>query len=158
MILRRTITRLPIPERVIRVINDWEKLLKTEGFKNNLELWDCMKDKYYWDNKDLYVSDGKVEVEPVNAYPHIPAEISGVPIEYDSQPDEGGVQENRIPTMSYLAAADRANSGLALTPGVSQTTGVELTHNVLDLTDVDDDYDEDLISEVIHKVENVPEN
>ena len=115
-----------------------------------------MKDKYYWDNRDLYVSDGKVEVAPVDAYPHIPAEISGVPIEYDLQPDEGNVQENPIPTMSYLSAADRANSGLASTPGLSQTTGVEPTHNVLDLIDVYDDYDEDLISEVIHKVANVP--
>ena len=100
------------------------------GFKNKLELWDRTKNKYDWENEDLDVSDGKVEVEPVNAYPHIPAEIPGVLMEYDLQPDEGAVQENPIPNMSYLAAAAHANAGLAPTPGVSQTT-------------VDDNDDED---------------
>ena len=63
------------------------------GFKNKLELWDRTKNKYDWENEDLDVSDGKVEVEPVNAYPHIPAEIPGVLMEYNLQPDEGAVQE-----------------------------------------------------------------
>ena len=74
------------------------------------------------------------------------------------QPDKGAVKANPIPTMSYLAASARANAGLALTPGVLHTTGVELTHNVVDLIDTDDYDDEDLRSEVVHKVENVPEN
>ena len=46
------------------------------------------------------MSDGKFEVEPVNAYPHIPAEIPGVLMEYDLQPDEGAVQVTTIPTIS----------------------------------------------------------
>ena len=58
--------------------------------------------------------------------------------------------------MPYLAAAYCANSGLAPTPGVFQTTGVEPNNNVVDLTDADDNDDEDLSSEVVHKVENVP--
>ena len=57
-----------------------------------------------------------------------------------------------------MAAASRANSDLTLTPRVLQTTGVEPTHNVVDLTDVNDDDDEDLSSEVVHKVEDVPES
>ena len=60
VVLRRTITRLPIPERVIKIINDWVKLQKTAGFKNKLEFWGRMKNKYDWDNEDLDVSDGKV--------------------------------------------------------------------------------------------------
>ena len=51
------------------------------------------------------MSDGKVEIKPVNAYPHIPAEVPGVLLESEFQPDEGAVQANTIPTMSYLAAA-----------------------------------------------------
>ena len=60
--------------------------------------------------------------------------------------------------MSYMAAADQANAGLAPTPRVSQTTGVEPIHKFVDLTDADDDDYEDLSSEVVHKLEDVPEN
>ena len=42
-----------------------------------------MKNKYDWENEDLDVSDGKLEGEPVNAYPHIPEEIPGVLMESD---------------------------------------------------------------------------
>ena len=52
-----------MPERVIKVINDWGKSQKTAGFKNKLELWDHMKNKYDWKNEDLDVSDGKVEIK-----------------------------------------------------------------------------------------------
>ena len=94
----------------------------------------------------------------MNEYPHIPAEIPVVLMESDLQPDEGAVQANPIPTMSYMSAAARADAVLASTPQVSHTTGVEHKHNVVDLTDADDDDYEDLSSEVVHKVENVPEN
>ena len=77
----------------------------------------------------------------MNAYPHIPAEIPGVLLESDLQPDEGDVQANPIPTMPYLAASAWSNAGLAPTPRVWQTTVVEPTHNVVDLTDSDDDDD-----------------
>ena len=152
VVLRHTISRLRIPERVIKINNYWGKPHKNAGFKNNLEFWDCMKNKYDWDNGDLDVSDGKFEVEPVGAYPHVPAEIPGVPMESDLQPGEGAVQANPIPKLSYLAEAARANAGLAPATGVSENTGVEQpTHNVVYLTDADDD-DEDLSGEVVHKV------
>ena len=128
-----------MPLRGIKVINDRGESQKTAGFKNELELWDRMKNKYDQENKDLDVSDGKVEIKPVNEYPHIPAEIPGMLLESYLQPDEGAVQVNPIPTMSYIVAPARENSGLAPTPRVLQTTGVEPTHNVVDLTDADDD-------------------
>ena len=53
------------------------------------------------------------------------------------QPDVGPVQAPLVPTMSYLVAAARENTGLAPTTGVPQTTGVGSTHNVADLTDAD---------------------
>ena len=46
VVLRQTITRLPIPERVIKIINNWGKSQNTAGFKNKLEFWDRMKNKY----------------------------------------------------------------------------------------------------------------
>ena len=116
VVLRRTIARFPMPERTIKIINDWGKSQKTAGFKNKLEFWYNMKNKYDWENEDLDVSDGKVEVKPVNAYPPIYAEIPGVLIEYDLNPDKGAVQANHIPTIPCMAAATRVNACLALTP------------------------------------------
>ena len=94
----------------------------------------------------------------MNEYPHIPEKIPGLLMEYDLQPDEGAVQANPIPTMSYMDVAARANAGLAPTPRVSQNTGVETTHKVLELKDSYEDGDENLSSEVVHIVEDVPEN
>ena len=54
--------------------------------------------------------------------------------------------------MSYLAAAARANAGLAPTTGVSQPTGVVST-GVVDLIDATDDNDDNLGTILVPKVE-----
>ena len=82
-VLRRTITRLTMPDRVMNIINDRGKSQKNAGFRNKLEFLDLMKNKYDWENEDLDVSDGNVEFEPANAYSRIPTEIPGVLMEYD---------------------------------------------------------------------------
>ena len=46
------------------------------------------------------MSNVKVEIRPVNAYPHIPAEIRGVRLESDLQPDEGAVKADPTQTIS----------------------------------------------------------
>ena len=83
VVSRRTIKGLPMPDHVIKVVNNWGKSQKNVNFKNRLEFWDRLKQKYDWKNKDLDVSDGKVEVESVSNYPHIPAELPGVRLESD---------------------------------------------------------------------------
>ena len=45
------------------------------------------------------VSYGKVEVEPVNVYPHIPAEVPVLLMKSDLQPDDSAIQANPIPTI-----------------------------------------------------------
>ena len=75
-------------------------------------------------------------------YPHIPAEIPGVQLESDLQPENGAVQNEPVPSMSHLAAAARANAGLAPTIMASQATGVAPTRNSIDLTNEDDDDDD----------------
>ena len=62
------------------------------------------------------MSDGKIEIKPVSAYPHIPEYIPVVLLEYDLPPDEGAVQANPISTMSYLATTSQGNASLAPTP------------------------------------------
>ena len=78
-----------------------------------------MKNKYDWENEDLDLGNGKVEEELVSPFTHIPAEIPGVRMSAHVQLDTGAVEAPLIPTMSYLAAAVRANAGLASTAGVS---------------------------------------
>ena len=111
-----------MPERVIKVINYWGNPQKTADFNNKLQFWDRMKNKYDWENEDLDVVDGKVEIKLVNAYPHIPVDISGVLPESDLQPDEGSIKANPILTMLYLSAAAQENNGLSPNPRVLQTT------------------------------------
>ena len=74
-----------------------------------------MERKYYWENEDLDLGDGKVEEEHVSKFTHIPAKIPGVRMQAHVQPDVGPVQAPPVPTMSYLAAAAGANAGLAPT-------------------------------------------
>ena len=70
------------------------------------------KQKYDWENEDLDLGNGKVEEELVTQFTHIPAEIPGVRMAAHVKPDTGAVEAPPVPTMSYLAAAARANAGL----------------------------------------------
>ena len=121
-VLRRVIRILPMPESVICVVSEWGEIPKNPAFKNKFESWDCLKQKYDWENDDLDMGDGKLEEEHVSEFTNIPAEIPGVHMEAHEQPDVGGVQAPLVPTMSYLAAAAWTNAGLDPTTGVLQTT------------------------------------
>ena len=111
--------RLPMPISIIQVINNWGKSQKNAYFKNNLEFWEGLKQKYDWENDDLDVTEGKVDSECVSQHMHIPAEIPVVRMEAHVQPDIGAIQAPPVPTMSYLDAAAHANSGLATSTEVS---------------------------------------
>ena len=73
------------------------------------------------------------------------------------KPDTGAVEAPPVPTMSYLAAAARANAGLAPTTGVTQPAGVVST-GVVDLTDETDNDDDNSGTILVPKVEveNIP--
>ena len=68
------------------------------------------------------------------------------------KPDTGAVEAPPVLTMSYLAAAARANAGFAPTTGVSQPAGVVST-GVVDLTDATDDDDNNSGTILVPKVE-----
>ena len=93
------------------------------------------------------MSNSKVEVEPMSNYPHIPAEIPGVRLESDLQPENIAVQNKPVLSMSHLAAAAHTNAGLTPTIMASQATGMAPTHNAIDFTNEDDDADEDVCVE-----------
>ena len=89
---------------------------------------------------------------------HISAEIPGVRTEGHVQPDIGTIQAPLVPRISYLAAAANSNAGLAPSTELSQTTGVEPTQSVVDLTDADDKDDKEEEIMKVPKVEDLPEN
>ena len=53
VVLRRIIKVLPMPDSVIKIINDWGKSQKNADFKDKLEFWDRLKQKYSWENDDF---------------------------------------------------------------------------------------------------------
>ena len=119
VVLIRVIRVLPMPDSVIQVINNWGKSQKNVDFKNKLEFWDRLKQKYDWENEDLDFGNGKVKEELVSQFTHIPAEIPGVSMATHVQPDSGAVQAPPVPSMLYIAVAARENAGLAPTTGMS---------------------------------------
>ena len=66
VIFRLTITQLPMPTSIIQVIINWGKSQKNTYFKNKLEFWDRLKQKYDWENDDLYVTEVKVDSKHVS--------------------------------------------------------------------------------------------
>ena len=46
VVLRRNIKVLPLPDCIIQVIKEWGKSQKNTDFKNKLEFWDRLKQKY----------------------------------------------------------------------------------------------------------------
>ena len=48
VVSRRTITSLPMPASVIKVINDWGQSQKNADFRNKLEFWNRLQQKYDW--------------------------------------------------------------------------------------------------------------
>ena len=48
VVFRGTITRLPMPTSIIQVVNNWGKSQKNADFKNKLEFWDRLNQKYDW--------------------------------------------------------------------------------------------------------------
>jgi hypothetical protein len=68
----RTITPLPMPDRVIAVIKDWGRHHQKEDLNQK-------RQQYDWDNNDLEYDKGLIK--PDIAHPDIPAELPGIDLE-----------------------------------------------------------------------------
>ena len=77
VVMRWTIKRLPMPDRVVKRLNAWGKAFG----KGSLKFLNQSQESYEWDNEELNVSEQKVEPEMVNPHPSIPAEFPGVRLE-----------------------------------------------------------------------------
>ena len=73
----RTVTILPVPDRVIILVNKWGKRFQRESQRHKLMFLNIQKDKYSWDNDDLE-DDDMALVKYEIPHPSITAEIPGV--------------------------------------------------------------------------------
>ena len=85
LVIRRTFKCLPLPERIIKLVNLWGKTSRSKQFGNTLEFRDRNKVKYDWDNEEIM--ENKALVEPSSTVVHAGtlAEIPGVELESDRE-------------------------------------------------------------------------
>ena len=112
-----TIKVLPMPDSILKLINHWGKLSRSQQYGTKLESLDRNKANFDWDNDDLEENEGLVESNPTT-HPGILAEIPGVAIESDSAVDTSAIEEVPVPDRAARAAAARANANFAMSPGV----------------------------------------
>jgi hypothetical protein len=74
-----TITPLPMPDRVIAVIEDWGRHHQKEDKVSTLEFLNQKGQQYDWDNDDLEYGEGLIELDIT--HPDIPAEFPGIGLE-----------------------------------------------------------------------------
>ena len=71
-----TITPLPMPDRVITVIEDWGRRHQKEDKAKTVEFLNRKRQQYDWDNAALGYNEGLIESDI--AHPDIPAEFPGI--------------------------------------------------------------------------------
>ena len=64
VILCWTIKGLPMPERILKLANHWEKSSWSQQYGNTLEFLGRKKAKFDWDNEDIEEDEGLVEPDP----------------------------------------------------------------------------------------------
>ena len=66
--IRRTIKVLPIPDRVLKIENSWEKNLQVKEFENKLKFLNKTKRKYDWDNGNEEFDEDEALLEDETPY------------------------------------------------------------------------------------------
>ena len=151
LLIRRTVKTLPIPDRILKLINKWGRSSRSKQFGNTLEFRDRNKAKYDWDNEEIEEQANLVEPANTGAHPGILAEIPGVELETDHEDGTTAIEAVPKPDLATRAAAARANANLAQSPGVpvrkiagvikAKKTAVIVIED--DSSDEEDGYDTD---------------
>ncbi len=80
-----TITPLPMPDRVIKVIKDWGICHQKEDKAKSLKFLNQKRHQYNWENGDLEDDKGLVELNI--AHPNIPAKFPCIDLESEQPHD-----------------------------------------------------------------------
>jgi hypothetical protein len=137
VVKHRTVTELPMPDDIIKKVNDWGAKSMKEQFHHKLEFLNRMKQKYDWDGGDAETDEGLNEPDLVD--PDLDSNTPGVFFdEPKTSADENHIAPNKEVTNAAYAAAN-AN----LTPvDAAEITGVDLPTPPA-VTDDEDDADAD---------------
>ena len=105
-----------------------------------MEFRDRNKARYDWDNEEIEEAEDIVEPPSTASHPGTLAEIPGVELESDHEDNTTAVEAVPTPDLAARAAAARANSNYAQSPGVPvrKITGVDKQRET-DVIVVDDD-------------------
>ncbi len=108
-----------MPDRVIKVVNDWGQCHAKEHIKHSLPFLNCKKQLYDWDNDGLQDEEGLVK-DP-ESHPELPAKFPGTDLE-SKQPHHHHVIEVLKASNDERIDAAIRNASLDNLPG--NTTGV----------------------------------
>ena len=146
----RTISVFPMPDRVLKLVNQWGQRSQREEVQNKLEFLNRLKQRYDWDNDDLEDDEGLVEEEE-QAHPNIPAQLPGIELEAEQPGETQAVQED-FTTDAEIMHAAAVNAGID-----HKTTGVS---SAVDEVIVIEEDDDDIVappSQVLDMVEDEDE-
>jgi hypothetical protein len=68
-----------MPDRVIKVVNDWGRRHAKEDIKHSLTFLNRKNELYYWDNANLQDEEGLIK--DLKSHPKLPAEFPGIDLE-----------------------------------------------------------------------------
>lgn len=138
VVKRRTITLLPMPDRVVRrVVALGKRARQTRSTRDRLNFLNRHKAQFAWDTTDFGEDQDLVELPPPHETDNMIAEIPGVLLESDYDTDEV-IETPPPPDTAQLAAAALQNANLASNAS-NQIAGVDITPTGDDNAVVSDD-------------------
>ncbi len=137
----RTISPLPMPDRVIAVIKDWGRHHQKEDKASTFEFLNQKRQQYDRDNDDLEYKESLIE--PNIAHPDIPAEFPGIDLESEHPRHHQVVEVIKESKDEHIYAA-QCNASLDDLPhkptGVSTAVDEIKVDNWANLPEEDDIY------------------
>jgi len=119
----RSVTVMPMPDRIINTVNAWGKRYQEEEKKNKIEFLNRVQLQYDWDNDELEVSEGLMEEL---AHPDLSAQFPG--IELERELDDGATSAMTIfEPSTEQEAHDAAVNGNLIEPITQAPVGTR--HN-----------------------------
>jgi hypothetical protein len=123
----RTITTLPMPDRVINIIKDWGRHHQKEDKAKPLEFLNQKQQQYDWENDNLKDTKGLVKLD--NSHPDIPAKFSGINLESEQLHHHHILKIIKDSSEEHVCAA-QCNASLNNLP--NKTAGVSTAVNKVD--------------------------
>jgi hypothetical protein len=154
VLTRRRIDEYPMPNRVIKKVNDLGRRSKRERFGRDLEFLNRKKEKYDWDSAEL-AEDGMVLLEDEGSHPDIPAEMPGIEME-DEQIGPIPAVEDAENSDAEMATAAALNANIPVGTGTEQTQSIDCDIPGVDITGVPTIDEEDDDIDVIQGPETIP--